>query len=52
MQQEIKKLIMLIVSKGLDHCIVFSFSKRECEQYSMALRTCDFNSEDERAQID
>ena len=31
MQQEMKKLITLIVDKGLDPCIVFSFSKRECE---------------------
>ena len=46
-----KKLITLIVSKGLDPCIVFSFSKRECEAYSMALRNCDFNSEDERANV-
>jgi ATP-dependent RNA helicase DOB1 len=52
MQQEMKKLIQLIVNKGLDPCIVFSFSKRECEQYSMSLKACDFNNEDEKAQID
>ena len=52
MQQEMKKLITLIISKGLDPCIVFSFSKRECEQYSMSLKTCDFNNEDEKTQID
>lgn len=52
MQQEMKKLITLIVSKGLDPCIVFSFSKKECEQYSMSLKTCDFNNEDEKTQID
>ena len=38
-----KKLITLIVSKGLDPCIVFSFSKRECEAFSMSLKNCDFN---------
>ena len=43
-----KKLITLIVSKGLDPVIVFSFSKRECESYSMSLKACDFNTEDER----
>ena len=48
MQQEMKKLITLIVDKGLDPCIVFSFSKRECEQYSMSLKSCDFNNEDEK----
>mmetsp|Transcript_14782 Transcript_14782/g.22916 ORF Transcript_14782/g.22916 Transcript_14782/m.22916 type:complete len:96 (+) Transcript_14782:1255-1542(+) len=52
MQQEMKKLITLIVSKGLDPCIVFSFSKRECEQYSMSLKQSDFNTEEEKQQID
>jgi ATP-dependent RNA helicase DOB1 len=47
-----RKLITLIVSKGLDPCIVFSFSKRECEAFSMSLKNCDFNSEDERDSID
>lgn len=47
-----KKLITMIVDKGLEPCIVFSFSKRECEQYSMSLKLCDFNSEDEKSQID
>ena len=46
-----KKLITLIVSKGLDPCIVFSFSKRECEAYSMSLKNCDFNNEDERDSV-
>mmetsp|Transcript_33006 Transcript_33006/g.43475 ORF Transcript_33006/g.43475 Transcript_33006/m.43475 type:complete len:146 (+) Transcript_33006:1297-1734(+) len=46
-----RKLIMLIVSKGLDPCIVFSFSKRECEQFSMSLKNCDFNTEDERESV-
>jgi ATP-dependent RNA helicase DOB1 len=49
--QEMKKLITLIVSKALDPCIVFSFSKRECESYSMSLKNCDFNTEDERDSI-
>ncbi len=46
-----KKLVSLIVSKGLDPCIVFSFSKRECESYALSLKLCDFNSEDEKDQI-
>lgn len=50
--QEMKKLITLIVSKGLDPCIVFSFSKRECESYSMSLKNCDFNNEDERQSVE
>ena len=47
-----KKLISLIVDKNLDPCIVFSFSKRECEQYSSSLKSSDFNNEDEKNQID
>ena len=46
-----KTLITLIVSKGLEPCIVFSFSKRECEAYSMSLKNCDFNTEDERDSV-
>ena len=52
MQCEMKKLIQLLYNKSLDPVIVFSFSKRECEQYSYSLKLCDFNNEDEKAQID
>jgi ATP-dependent RNA helicase DOB1 len=52
MQQEMKKLINMIANKGLDPCIVFSFSKRECEQYAQSLKGCDFNTEEEKAKID
>lgn len=50
--QEMRKLITLIVSKGLDPCIVFSFSKRECEAYSVSLKNCDFNVETERDSVE
>jgi len=46
-----KKLVTLIVSKGLDPCIIFSFSKRECETYAMSLKACDFNNDDEKKDI-
>ena len=42
---------MLIVDKGLDPCIVFSFSKRDCEQYAAALKVCNFNEETEQLKI-
>lgn len=42
---------MLIVDKNLDPCIVFSFSKRDCEQYATALKGCDFNEDDEKLKI-
>lgn len=50
--QEMKKLITLIVQKSLDPVIVFSFSKRECEAYSLSLKNCDFNLEDERVAVE
>jgi len=46
-----KKIITLIVDKGLDPCIVFSFSKRDCEAYAMALKGCDFNKDEEKENI-
>jgi ATP-dependent RNA helicase DOB1 len=42
----------LIVDKGLDPCIIFSFSKRECENYASALKTCDYNVDEEKKSID
>jgi len=27
---------------------VFSFSKRDCEQYATALKGCDFNEDEEK----
>lgn len=49
---EIKKVVTLIVDKGLDPCIIFSFSKRDCEAYAMALKGCDFNGDDEKTSIE
>jgi ATP-dependent RNA helicase DOB1 len=43
--------VTLIVDKGLDPCIIFSFSKRDCEAYAMALKGCDFNKDDEKESI-
>jgi len=39
------------MEKGLDPCIVFSFSKRECEAYALKMSTLDFSSEEEKALI-
>ena len=41
----------LIVDKKLDPCIMFSFSKRDCEQYATALKGCDFNEDSEKQSI-
>jgi ATP-dependent RNA helicase DOB1 len=42
----------LIVAKGLDPCIVFSFSKRDCETYALALKGLDFNKDEEKESIE
>jgi ATP-dependent RNA helicase DOB1 len=47
-----KKIVNLIVDKGLDPCIVFSFSKRECESFASALKNCDYNNDDEKQSIE
>ena len=44
-------MVTLIVDKGLDPCIIFSFSKRDCEQYAMALKGCDYNEDSEKESI-
>jgi ATP-dependent RNA helicase DOB1 len=46
---EIKKIVQLIITKGLDPCIIFSFSKRDCEQFAISLKDLNFNNEDEKA---
>ena len=47
-----KKIVNLIVDKGLDPCIVFSFSKRECETFAMSLKNCDYNDSNEKEQVE
>lgn len=42
----------LIVDKGLDPCIIFSFSKRECETFAMGLKNCDYNEDEERKNVE
>ena len=49
---EIKKIVTLIASKSLEPCIVFSFSKRECEAFALALKGCDFNIDAEKTAIE
>jgi ATP-dependent RNA helicase DOB1 len=42
------KIVKLIMERDLDPCIVFSFSKKECETYAMQMSKLDFNSEEEK----
>eukprot|EP00045_Choanoeca_perplexa_P013276 m.149698 g.149698 ORF g.149698 m.149698 type:complete len:1039 (+) comp16301_c0_seq3:72-3188(+) len=47
-----KSIISMIMRKGYSPCIVFSFSKRDCESYATQLSTLDFNTDEEKEQID
>ncbi|KNC52605.1 uncharacterized protein AMSG_08468 [Thecamonas trahens ATCC 50062] len=42
----------MIMDRGYDPVIVFSFSKRECEGYASQMSKLDFNSEDEKELVD
>lgn len=43
-QSNISSIVGMIMKRKLHPCIVFSFSKRECEAYAMDLSKLDFNT--------
>ncbi len=49
---DLSRIIRLIMEKQLDPCIVFSFSKKECESNAMQTARLDFNSVDEKALVE
>ena len=42
-------LLQMIKERKFHPVIVFSFSRRECEQYATSMPKLDFNSEDEKS---
>ena len=42
------KVVKLIMDKHLDPCIIFSFSKKDCEAYALQMARLDFNNEAEK----
>jgi len=42
------KVVRLIMDRHLDPCIVFSFSKKDCEAYALQMARLDFNNETEK----
>jgi ATP-dependent RNA helicase DOB1 len=48
---EVKRLLELVMRKKLDPVIVFSFSKRDCEDHAKALQKLDFTTEEEKAAV-
>eukprot|EP01064_Diplonema_japonicum_P034227 TRINITY_DN7029_c0_g1_i1.p1 TRINITY_DN7029_c0_g1~~TRINITY_DN7029_c0_g1_i1.p1 ORF type:complete len:945 (+),score=261.24 TRINITY_DN7029_c0_g1_i1:45-2879(+) len=46
------KIVKLIMSNRLSPCIVFSFSKKECELYALYMSKMDFNDDDEKSLVE
>lgn len=46
------KIIKLIIDRQLDPCIIFSFSKKDCESYALQTARLDFNNAEEKALVE
>eukprot|EP00898_Chlorokybus_atmophyticus_P004711 jgi/Chlat1/5240/Chrsp33S05083 len=49
---DVHKIVKMIMDRKFYPVIVFSFSRRECEQYALAMSKLDFNTETERESIE
>ncbi|RAR04524.1 atp-dependent rna helicase dob1 [Stemphylium lycopersici] len=50
-QTDIYKIVKMIMVKKYNPVIVFSFSKRECENYALAMSSLAFNDDSEKAMV-
>jgi len=50
-QNDIQKIIRMIMFKNLNPVIVFSFSKRECENGALQLKKLSFNDDSEKEMV-
>ncbi|KAI0584550.1 ATP-dependent RNA helicase DOB1 [Pyrenophora tritici-repentis] len=50
-QTDIYKIVKMIMVKSYNPVIVFSFSKRECENYALAMSSLAFNDDSEKAMV-
>jgi ATP-dependent RNA helicase DOB1 len=50
-QADIYKIVKMIMLKNYNPVIVFSFSKRECENYALSMSQLSFNDESEKAMV-
>ncbi|KAF2740604.1 ATP-dependent RNA helicase-like protein DOB1 [Polyplosphaeria fusca] len=48
---DIYKIVKMIMLKNLNPVIVFSFSKRECENHALAMSSLAFNDDSEKAMV-
>ena len=50
--EDILRVVELIIDRKFDPCIVFAFSKRECESLAVKLTNLDLTDEDEKGLIE
>ncbi|KAH8691785.1 ATP-dependent RNA helicase-like protein DOB1 [Phaeosphaeriaceae sp. PMI808] len=50
-QSDIYKIVKMIMIKNYNPVIVFSFSKRECENYALSMSQLAFNDDSEKAMV-
>ncbi|ORY11098.1 ATP-dependent RNA helicase-like protein DOB1 [Clohesyomyces aquaticus] len=50
-QSDIYKIVKMIMMKNYNPVIVFSFSKRDCENYALSMSTLAFNDDSEKAMV-
>ncbi|KAF1937310.1 ATP-dependent RNA helicase-like protein DOB1 [Clathrospora elynae] len=50
-QTDIYKIVKMIMIKSYNPVIVFSFSKRECENYALSMSQLSFNDDSEKAMV-
>lgn len=51
-QNDLLKIINLIMAKALQPAIVFSFSKKDCESYALKMSAFEFNSNEEKRLVE
>ncbi|XP_009768799.1 DExH-box ATP-dependent RNA helicase DExH10 [Nicotiana tabacum] len=49
---EIYKIVKMIMERKFQPVIIFSFSRRECEQHAMSMTKLDFNTEEEKEAVE
>ncbi|KAL0308332.1 UNVERIFIED_CONTAM: DExH-box ATP-dependent RNA helicase DExH10 [Sesamum radiatum] len=49
---DIYKIVKMIMERKFQPVIVFSFSRRECEQHAMSMSKLDFNTQEEKDVVD
>ncbi|XP_065000088.1 DExH-box ATP-dependent RNA helicase DExH10 isoform X1 [Musa acuminata AAA Group] len=49
---DIYKIVKMIMERKFQPVIIFSFSRRECEQHAMSMSKLDFNSQEEKDAVE